>query len=104
MLKRDAIWLGADASLAALFLWATSTQWIEPELRDVPGASAGGPFVFMSFVAMALGPWLVLRLLGLVAGVRRGLRDGNWFPLCVVCLTVGAWVWLIRFSANLVTG
>lgn len=104
MLKRDAIWLGLNALLAAFFLWASSTQWIEPELRGEPDVSAGGPFAFVSIVALILAPWLGLHLSGLIVGARRGLRDGNWISLCVVCLAVGAWIWLIRFSANLVTG
>jgi hypothetical protein len=102
MLKRDAAWLGANALFAAFFLWSSSRLWIEPEVRDIPGASVGNPIIFTLLALVLLGPLLLFDLVGLVLAVRRGLRDRTWIPLGVVCLTLGAWVDLVRFSASLV--
>ncbi len=101
MLKRDAVWLGANALLAAAFLWFTSSLWIEPDLRDIPGASGGGPIIFMLALLWLLAPLSPLILLGLGLAVRSGLRDARWGRLGAVCLTIAAWIGAIWFSASL---
>lgn len=40
--------------MAAFLKWSASCCWIEPELKDVPGASGGAAFVW------AFGPLLIL--------------------------------------------
>lgn len=99
-LRRDAIWIGLNALCAVAFLWWSSTQWIEPEFKDVPGASGGGPLVFSFIVLFLLGPLLAVDLLWTALALRRWVRSGDWASLLVISVIGAAWVCLVLFSAS----
>lgn len=97
---RDGVWLGLNGMVAIIFLWLTSSQWIEPELKDVPGASGGGPFVFTLFVLWVVGPISLLNLGWLGWTARRSLRERDWTPVGIFGLMVVGWMAVMLFSAS----
>ncbi len=85
---RDGIWLAMNAVAVIAFLWWSSRTWIEPELRDVPGASGGAPLVFTLLVLWMLGPLSLLNLGWLAWSARRALRERDWTPVSIFGLIV----------------
>lgn len=100
-LKREGVWLGINAVVGVAFFFVSSNYWIEPELKDVPGASGGGAFIFAILVLWVLAPALLcINVPWLALAVWRGLRAGDWASLPVIALTGGVWVCLVGFSAS----
>src|SRR5689334_8758338 len=40
------LYLSLNVALAAAYIGVASISWTEPEVRDIPGASGGAPFVW----------------------------------------------------------
>ena len=76
--RNAAILLAANLAATALFLVVASVSWVEPELKDVPGASGGAPIVWAltALPIFALALVLNLSVLAWAAWVRR--REGAW--------------------------
>ncbi len=97
---RDGVWLGLNVVVALIFLALTSGQWIEPELKDEPGASGGSVFVFALFVLYIVGPSMALNVGWLAFTARKALRERDWTPVWVFAAIAGAWLALVAFSAS----
>ena len=97
---RNGVWLGLNAVAAIIFLWWTSSTWIEPELKDVPGASGGAPVVFTLIVFWVLGPMSLLNLGWLAWTARRSLRERDWTTTGVFGLMVAGWIAIVLLSAS----
>lgn len=97
---RDGVWLGLNAVVAIIFLWWTSSTWVEPELKDVPGASGGAPVVFTLVVLWVLGPMSLVNLGWLTWTARRSLRERDWTPAGIFGLIVACWIVIVLFSAS----
>lgn len=75
--------------VVTFLLWTASCCWIEPELKDVPGASGGMAFVW------ALGPLPLLAVFVLEdfawAAVveRRSLPERRWKALAIPLTMLG---------------
>jgi hypothetical protein len=76
--------------LAAAYLGVASLWWTEPEVRDIPGASAGAP-VLWAFTAVPIFLLAVAANLGLLAWTwrRRGLSAVPKPALAALVLWVG---------------
>lgn len=93
--------VGVNGAIAVVFLWLSSRQWIEPEVRDIPGASGGGPVVFSLLVLWILVPLLILNPIWLGAAIWRKKRTGEWIHQDrLFAVMAVAWVSLILFSAS----
>lgn len=61
-------WIAVNAGGSLLYLIVASSCWTEPEVRDIPGASGGSPFVWVffalpfPFLFFILNAGLVLRV------------------------------------------
>jgi hypothetical protein len=51
VLRSTLIFLATNALGIAIFLFAVSNFWVEPELADVPGANVGSAFGWIAFAA-----------------------------------------------------
>ena len=98
---RDWGWIGINGLIGLLFLWLSSHEWIEPELKDFPGASGGGPIVFTLLVFWLLGPLMILNLVWLGIMIWGGKRMRDWVTsILLVGLMSVAWLCLVLFSAS----
>lgn len=103
MVKRRKTWIAANGVVAVLFQAFSSTQWLEPEVRDIPGASGGAPFVFMSAVIALLVPLLLLNLVWLLVVISGAKTKEDWLAPSVTFGLMGVfWLVLIRFNANMI--
>jgi hypothetical protein len=93
-------WLGLNGLSGLVFLFLSSSQWIEPELKDDPGASGGAPFVFALLVLWSVVPIMVLNLAWLAFSARKAFRDRDWTPPITFAAIAAAWVALVMFSAS----
>jgi hypothetical protein len=98
---RDWVWIGINGLIGFLFLWLSSREWIEPELKDFPGASGGAPIVFTLLVFELLGPLMILNLVWLGIMVWVGKRIGNRIAtISLFALMTAGWICLVLFSAS----
>ncbi|MDB5470927.1 MAG: hypothetical protein JWR84_2487 [Caulobacter sp.] len=97
---RDGVWLCLNGMAALIFLWLSSSQWIEPELRGYPGASGGAPVIFALIVAQLLGPLLLLNLIWLGLAAWKSLPQRDWTPVWAFAGMAVGWIGLIHFSAS----
>ena len=78
-------WLAANTALAVAYVLVASSSWTEPEVRDIPGASAGAPIVW----GLTAVPLFLLSVVGNLAVFawtwRRQSRSGQW--------PAGIWAW-----------
>lgn len=99
-LKSDVVWIAINGLFAVGFLLWSSTQWIEPELKDYPGASGGAPIVFTLIVFSLLGPLAVVNLLWTAMALRRWVIRGDRASLLTIAVTGAVWVCLVLYSAS----
>lgn len=97
---RDGVWLGLNGGAAIIFLYLSSSTWIEPELKDVPGASGGAPVVFTLIVLWVLGPLSLLNLGWLAWTARGSFREREWTPVGIFGLMTVCWIAVVLFSAS----
>ncbi len=100
---RDWVWVSVNALIAAAFLWVTSREWIEPELRDIPGVSGsgGGPLVFGLWVIWLLVPLFIVNVIWLVVSIRLAKHRGDVTrPFWLFGLMAACWLFLAHFSAS----
>lgn len=90
--------LVANVLGAGAFLAIASSAWIEPELAEVPGASAGGPIVWV-LAALPIALIFVLSDLGVLiwAALRRH-RLGRWPVSKLLWLCVPLWTLALIFD------
>lgn len=93
--------LAVNAGVAVLFLWLSSQQWIEPELRDNPGARGGGPLVFYVTAIQLLGPMLALNAVWLIYALLSAATAAERARSAVIFGLAGmVWWALFLFSAS----
>lgn len=91
------VWIAANALAAAVFLLSASRFWIEPELADIPGASAGDAFVW-GVQALPIAAFFVLANLGwLLLSLLPALR-GRPTSAMIAALLLAAWVVTLFFD------
>ena len=85
-------WIVANlAGLAVFLTWAASCCWIEPEIRAIPGASAGdafvwwfGPFRLLAAYALANLGWSAIM-------AARAILTHRLRPLVAPACVLAAW-------------
>ena len=85
--------------VAAVYLWIGHTAWwMEPELRDIPGASGGGPIIWFFATAYILGA--VVAVDGLVTGwhVYRVLKKKSGSLGVAAVTVVPLWIVVIAID------
>ncbi len=92
-------WLAANVIGMGIFLrWSKSCCWIEPELKDVPGASGGAAIIW------ALGPLPVLLafvLANFAWGIiveNRSPPERRWKSIVVPMVILSGWVASFAFD------
>ncbi|XHR29969.1 MAG: hypothetical protein ACFUZC_05310 [Chthoniobacteraceae bacterium] len=63
-----------------IYLVVASTCWIEPEVKDIPGASGGGPIIWGLFAFPILVVFAVLNAWWLVKSVVVSIKARDWKP------------------------
>ncbi|WP_137861562.1 MULTISPECIES: hypothetical protein [unclassified Sphingomonas] len=87
MPRRALALLLANAAGIGLFLVLASQSWIEPELTDVPDASAGDALVWIVEAAPVFGAFALVNAIWLVwAGGR-----GRWLSVLLIAAILGCW-------------
>ena len=85
-------WLIANIMGVAVFLALASRSWIEPKLKDVPGAN-GGAFIFWGLTALPVfAAFMLANLLWAGLGVAEGLRCRQWIGCMLALVAIGVWV------------
>jgi hypothetical protein len=95
------VWISINGLVGLWFLRLSSDEWIEPALRNFPGASGGAPIVFTLLVFELLGPLMILNLiwLGIMAWGAKRVRDRIATISLFAEMTAG-WICLVLFSAS----
>jgi hypothetical protein len=86
------LWVTTNLIGAAGFLWrASSCCWMEPELRGIPGASAGDAFVWFSSAFPIFALFAVADLGWTALATIQSIRSRRWGdPITALGLTA-AW-------------
>jgi hypothetical protein len=98
---RDWVWVSLNSLIAVVFLWLSSAEWREPELKAVPVGVAGPLFIMALWVIRLLVPLLILNTIWLAASIWRtrrtedGARPSQLFAAMAVC-----WICLVLFSLS----
>ena len=88
----EGVWLTANVTSVPVFLALASRSWIEPELKDVPGAS-GGAFIFWGLTALPLfAAFMLANLIWAGLGVAEGLRRRRWIGATLAFMAIVVWV------------
>lgn len=99
--KSDWGWIGINGLTAIAFVYFSSREWIEPELRGFPGANGGGSAVFTLLTLWFCFPLLTVNLVWLLISTRRGARAGGKTPPSRLFWLIGiGWCGLVLFSAS----
>jgi len=95
--RNTIIWVSANVIGISAFLFVAAQTWLEPALRDIPGASAGSPIVW---VLGALPIALVFVVLHIGAGVRayRKRSDINRLPSKYLWVTFISWIVILAID------
>jgi hypothetical protein len=95
---RTAQWLAANALGVIIFLLSASQFWIEPELKDVPGASGGAAFSWIFWAAPIFAVFFVANLFWLAASLRRIREPWRWLAALTALLLIAGWWWAFVFD------
>ena len=91
--KISLAWVGANLVVAGAFLYVASFFWIEPELADIPGASAGSPILW-TLLALPIIAFVTLCNLGTLVWcavrTKRVPWPFNWISWFVLVIWVAA--------------
>ncbi len=84
----------AIANLAGIvaFLRLASVTWIEPELKDFPGASGGAAIVWGLTALPVFLAFTLANLIWSAIEIRGALKTHDWRPLLFSVLTLAAWI------------
>ena len=91
-LRTERWWLVANAVGAVLFLYLASKTWIEPELRNIPGASVGNTISWSLTALLVALLFLLINFTWLVRIILRAVRDKAYLSLVVVSFVGVVWI------------
>ena len=98
VLRSTLIFFATNAVGVAIFLFAASNFWVEPELANVPGANVGSAFGWIAFAA----PIPVVFILADVVWTATKIVRANWanrVGYISICLTVLA-LWVAAYALD----
>jgi hypothetical protein len=90
-LIRKAQWLAANAVGVIAFLLSASQFWIEPELKDEPGANGGAAFGWIFWAAPIFAVFFVANLFWLAVSIRRIREPWSWLHAVTDLLLIAGW-------------
>jgi hypothetical protein len=93
------IWIAANAVGMGIFLAMASSTWIEPELKDVPGASGGAPVVWALTALPVFAAFMLANLIWTGFGLAELVRLKRWMTCALALGTVVLWIGAFVFDA-----
>jgi hypothetical protein len=78
--------------------WSASCCWIEPELKDVPGASGGAAFVWALGPLPVLAAFVVADLVWAVVLEIKTPPQRRWYALAAPAMVLVGWLTVFIFD------
>ncbi|NKF20924.1 hypothetical protein G7Y82_01255 [Solimonas sp. C16B3] len=94
------LWLALNAAGAGLFLLFASAAWVEPEIRQYPGAAGGGAVIAVLGGAPLLALYTLANAGLFIWAVVVRMRRSYW-PISAWCwASLPMWVGVVIFSRS----